>query len=618
MSVNFAGGMLEGRWPCGVVTAPGQPCVLPAGRVVDNAPPQFLDSPRNPAWPKFPSVPSGWYLKYEYPPELDLGTETGGQLVTSVGALAVYARGAFAYYADWEAVERPTGPDPPPPNGWAVSVADYDLGTAMPGELTSISVTAGAGATQGRVGSGSGPVSVRVSCLRDPHTVSNVYIDVAVAWTAVYTALDMSLLRPGAWAALTTDINYPNDDRAALLTVTGGAPLLPIYADGNTKAPSSSGGYERFVLLVNAGSPIPDPSGWGEVNWFEDTDIANGRRAQQGLPPVADPRYAVSWCVAQRVGAPGNDPSAGVPTYRVPLPPYYFPPGSDLLAPALYYLYSASHFEPVTRSWQGLTLTGESVGLLPPGSAVVRLHFGSGLGGSPPPPKPPGASPALLGRPSAHYHRAVAALSADGLSTTGILYWRSDRPVPAMQVGGPDAGRVWDTPRGALGVKVTQTAGDVSPRLALDHRRLLFLIFCRPAQGALLCRSGDDGDTWSSPTMAIRFGTHPNIACADGRTLLAAVTPAPDSTTSSPKFYLSAAYQAAGDPAPSAPFVCMKAGSAGGTGTPLRVADDSFGLAFAAEGPDRLTLHVLIAGELATSDWWSADGARTWTRVQGS
>ena len=118
--------------------------------------------------------------------------------------------------------------------------------------------------------------------------------------------------------------------------------------------------------------------------------------------------------------------------------------------------------------------------------------------------------------------------------------------------------------------------------------------------------------------MAIRFGTHPNIACADGRTLLAAVTPAPDSTTSSPKFYLSAAYQAAGDPSPSAPFVCMKAGSAGGTGTPLRVADDSFGLAFAAEGPDRLTLHALIAGELTTSDWWSADGARTWTRVQGS
>ena len=78
MSVNFAGELFEGRWPPGILTAPGTPCVIPAGRVVNDAPNQYLDAPRDPAWPKFPSVPAGWHLSYQYPDQLDIGTETGG------------------------------------------------------------------------------------------------------------------------------------------------------------------------------------------------------------------------------------------------------------------------------------------------------------------------------------------------------------------------------------------------------------------------------------------------------------------------------------------------------------------------------------------------------------
>ena len=222
-------------------------------------------------------------------------------------------------------------------------------------------------------------------------------------------------------------------------------------------------------------------------------------------------------------------------------------------------------------------------------------------------PHPPGRTPALLGRPSSHYNRAATALDVSS-QPVGILFWRSDRPVPLVQVGGPSAGRVWDTRNGAQGVLVTSTSGDNSPRLAEDYRRLLFLLFIRPAQGAMLCRSGDDGDTWEPPLMAIPGGTHPNIISQDGRTLAAACINV--GTSTAPIFHIQARVQGPGDPALGTLFTFNDT-----SGAALHVADDSFGLAFAAEGPNRLALHVLIAGETSTSDWWSANDGHSWTRV---
>ena len=216
----------------------------------------------------------------------------------------------------------------------------------------------------------------------------------------------------------------------------------------------------------------------------------------------------------------------------------------------------------------------------------------------------PGGSPALLGRPSRHYNRAVAKLNSTGSDTVGITFWRSDKAVPCMR----DAvtRQVWDTP--SAGVAVTTTAGDRDPRLAEDARTLLYLIFNRPASGAMMKRSDDDGATWNTPTLAITGGRHPNIISGSGRTLAAAVT------GSGTTMHITGVYRAPGDAAFGTAFT-FNTSTTGSAGSPLVVADDSFGLAFAAEGPDRIVMHVLLAADAATSDSWSANNGATWTRI---
>ena len=220
----------------------------------------------------------------------------------------------------------------------------------------------------------------------------------------------------------------------------------------------------------------------------------------------------------------------------------------------------------------------------------------------------PGVSPALLGRPSTHYNRVVAKLNTAQTDTLGITFWRSDKPVPLLQ--SVATGKIWDTP--AAGVAVTSTASDRDPRIAIDARTLLYLIFNRPASGAMVTRSDDDGATWNTPTLAITGGTHPTIVSADGRTLAAAVTTT--GTGTSAVRHITAVYRGAGDAAFGTPFT-FNTSTTGSAGTALVVADDSFGIAFAAEGPDRLVMHVLLAGATATSDWWSANNGATWTRI---
>ena len=226
-----------------------------------------------------------------------------------------------------------------------------------------------------------------------------------------------------------------------------------------------------------------------------------------------------------------------------------------------------------------------------------------------PPGPPPGRTPALLGRPSYHYNRAATALDASG-QPIGITFWRSNRPVPVPEWGGPRIGQYWDTPGGNAGVKVTTATGDNSPHLAEDSRSLLFLTFNRPLGGALLCRSDDDGDTWNAPTMAIPGGTHPNIVSADGRTLAAAVVNV--GTASAPSFRLRGAFQGSGDAALGALFTLTDGAS------PLAPADDSFALAFLAEGPARVALHVRLSADTGTSLWRSSDegaAGASWKRV---
>ena len=217
---------------------------------------------------------------------------------------------------------------------------------------------------------------------------------------------------------------------------------------------------------------------------------------------------------------------------------------------------------------------------------------------------PAGTSPALLGRPSRHYNRACNGPIPNSAVSQGVEFWRSDRPVPYIQPGAIQPPTIWDTGP----VRVTRLIGDNSPRLAQDSRSLLYIIYNNPATGAVMKRSDDDGATWNTPTLAIPGGRHPNIISGGGRTLAAAVT------GSGATMHITGVYRGPGDAAFGTAFT-FNVSTTGSAGTPLLVADDSFGLAFAAEGPDRIVMHVLLAADAATSDWWSANNGATWTRI---
>ena len=77
--------------------------------------------------------------------------------------------------------------------------------------------------------------------------------------------------------------------------------------------------------------------------------------------------------------------------------------------------------------------------------------------------------------------------------------------------------------------------------------------------------------------------------------------------------HITAVYRGPGDAAFSPTYTFQFSNA--GVLTPLSVADDCFGMAFTDEGAGRLGLHVLLASETATSDWWSADNGATWTRI---
>lgn len=228
----------------------------------------------------------------------------------------------------------------------------------------------------------------------------------------------------------------------------------------------------------------------------------------------------------------------------------------------------------------------------------------------PPPAGPPvddsRGGPTNLGRPTSYYARAAERKAADG-SIQGITYWRSLRPVPRQLFLG-EMNQVWDDGP----IVFSDRAGDGSPRLAVDSREQLYLIFARTiAQagdigplGAWQKRSDDEGKTWYLEEIVIEGGKHPAILGFSGGMIRAAVVPAGSG------FQIKCRYQASGNPALGDVFTFSD-----GAGTPLSVQDDGFGLAKAVEGPDRLVLHVLMAGETASSDWFSADDGAHWQRI---
>jgi hypothetical protein len=117
--------------------------------------------------------------------------------------------------------------------------------------------------------------------------------------------------------------------------------------------------------------------------------------------------------------------------------------------------------------------------------------------------------------------------------------------------------------------------------------------------------SEDEGDTWSTPTMSIPSGQYPR-SCADigGGILRAAYVPDTGGVG-----VLKGTWQSPGDASPSAVFTFQKI-----TGGDLRIKKTGFDLTPARDSGSRINLVCTVEGETSTSNWYSEDDGRTWTR----
>lgn len=168
-----------------------------------------------------------------------------------------------------------------------------------------------------------------------------------------------------------------------------------------------------------------------------------------------------------------------------------------------------------------------------------------------------------------------------------IRYLRSDSSVPL-----PGWAVDVNTGIGAL----------ADPRMDIDYRDQIHLV--AGAGGVSESVSNDNGKTWESAGVALPSGKHGTIACLrepPGTIIRAAYNAGK----------LIGTVQHGGDASPSAVFTFKD-----NTGADMLVEDDTFHLAFAFDGPQRIVMAVNILTETTVSDWqcWDGEG-RTWTRI---
>lgn len=113
--------------------------------------------------------------------------------------------------------------------------------------------------------------------------------------------------------------------------------------------------------------------------------------------------------------------------------------------------------------------------------------------------------------------------------------------------------------------------------------------------------SSDDGATWEAETLAVSGGSHPRICSAGGAMISAAYVAG----------NIQATFQGPGDPSMSSAFTFVN--HAGGAN--LLVENDTFDLSFDERPQGHWLLSCVISGETVTSDWFSDDNCRSWTRL---
>jgi hypothetical protein len=206
-----------------------------------------------------------------------------------------------------------------------------------------------------------------------------------------------------------------------------------------------------------------------------------------------------------------------------------------------------------------------------------------------------------------NYQDRYGRIHRTGITGSGVRYWRSDFGVPK--------------PWANAGVAVTAPSLDIAdsnPRLTMDHNDILHLTFSRhdasvdPATDTLYqCESWDDGRTWTEPKdVDIPGGTHPTVAIgeSEGTKIVAAYVANADQVVN-PGGVIQAHMQETGDKTPGDVTTFQDE-----TGTDLAVADDTFHLAEAREGPSRWVLTVVMQADGFASEWAGTDG-KTWKRI---
>lgn len=198
---------------------------------------------------------------------------------------------------------------------------------------------------------------------------------------------------------------------------------------------------------------------------------------------------------------------------------------------------------------------------------------------------PNSVSPFTAGSPYPWvFHDLWGRLHLAHAEADGIHYQRSDHPSPPF----------------TYSAMATSTAGDIQPRM-VQERSLgrLLLIFSR-VDDIYEAASDDDGETWTTPTLMFTGGAHPTIAVdpVTGAILRAAWRSAT----------IVGRVQYPGDSTSGVEFTFKNS-----VGSNLTVANDTFHISPADDGPGRWILVAQVSGIVKT--YQSFDDARTWAEV---
>lgn len=154
-------------------------------------------------------------------------------------------------------------------------------------------------------------------------------------------------------------------------------------------------------------------------------------------------------------------------------------------------------------------------------------------------------------------------------------------------------------------VQVTTSGTNKNPSLGITHNNYLVLLYNNNTN-AVERWSFDEGETWTSETLAITSGLYPEVCCgANGDILRAGYISATKK--------IKGTFQTGGDASPSSEFTFQY--YTGGALTDMLFADSPFGLDYAYNQQHMILGSFKIDGEANISDWFSTDDGRSWTRI---